>query len=123
MQIAGVEKSQKKSETPQNKRVPAKPFTGKGDPRNGRGPKKGAPNAGRPPNWWLEQMREIRDRFLQAAVAKGVADDPDHPAWAKVGQWAHEQLEGKAHQKVDVTSGGEPLKAQTIVIAGQVVEF
>lgn len=123
MHIASVDKSQKKSDAQRKKRMPAKPFTGKGDPRNGRGPAKGAPNAGRPPNWWYAQMQEIRDRFLQAAVAQGVADDPDHPAWANVGKWAHEQLEGKAAQKVDVTSKGESLRPQRIVIGGVEIEF
>lgn len=54
-------------------------------------------------------MTELRDRFLIAAEAEGVVDDPDHPQWAKVGTWAHEQLEGRAKQKVDLTSGGKSL--------------
>jgi hypothetical protein len=75
----------------------------------GRGPAKGAPNAGRPPDWWKAQMRELRDRFLVAAQAAEVIDNPDHPQWAKVGTWAHEQLEGRARTSVDVTSKGESL--------------
>lgn len=117
-----MDKSPNKSETTRKKRVPAKPFTGKGDPRNGRGPKKGAPNAGRPPDWWVAQLREIRDRFLQAATAEGVVDDPQHPAWAKVGQWAHEQLEGRAKQKVDFTSGGESLADLLTAVADRARE-
>lgn len=37
-------------------------FTGKDDPRNGRGPKKGAPNAGRPPSEFKQAMRQLADR-------------------------------------------------------------
>jgi hypothetical protein len=90
--------------------IRGKPFT-KGDPRiqRGRGPAKGAPNAGRPPDWWKVQMREMRDRFLMAAETAGVIDNPDHPQWAKVGTWVHEQLEGRAKTSVDVTSRGESL--------------
>lgn len=32
------------------KSASGRPFTGEGDPRNGKGPKPGAPNAGRPPS-------------------------------------------------------------------------
>lgn len=87
-----------------------KPFA-KGDPRiqRGKGPAKGSPNAGRPPDWWKEKMVELRDRFLIAAEAEGVLDNPDHPQWAKVGTWVHEQLQGRAKQQVDVTSNGHTL--------------
>jgi hypothetical protein len=108
-----VDKSSAKSS-----KAPGKPFK-KGDPRiqRGHGPKPGAPNSGRPPDWWKDQLREIRDRWLLAAVAKGVADDPDHPAWVKVGTWSHEQLEGKAKTSVDITSKGESLADLLTAIA------
>lgn len=40
-----------------------KPFAKGGkDPRQGRGPKPGAPNAGRPPNWFKLEMERIGTR-------------------------------------------------------------
>lgn len=37
-------------------------FKGKDDPRNGRGPKKGAENAGRPPDWFKRKMGALVTR-------------------------------------------------------------
>lgn len=39
-----------------------RPFTGADDPRRARGPKKGAANAGRPPDKFRELMRSIASR-------------------------------------------------------------
>ena len=44
------------------KSVGGKPFEPGADPRRGRGPKKGAPNAGRPPNEFKEMMRALASR-------------------------------------------------------------
>lgn len=77
----------------------------------GRGPKKGAPNAGRPPNEWNRRMEELGDRWLVALEAGEVVDDPDHPQFANIGRWLIEQLRGKAKQQVDVTSNGQTLEA------------
>jgi hypothetical protein len=107
------EKSARKPAKPRGKPFPK----GQRDPRQGNGPAKGAENAGRPPDWWKAQMRELRDRFLIAAQAAEVIDNPDHPQWAKVGTWVHEQLEGKAKTSVDVTSKGESLSDLLTAIA------
>lgn len=56
-----VDKSAEKS-APPKKRVPGRPFQRGGDSRSGRGPKKGAPNAGRPPD-------AIRALFRETAFA------------------------------------------------------
>jgi hypothetical protein len=57
-----IEKSAEKS-------APGRPFTGVGDPRNGRGPLPGAPNAGRPPS-------AVREAFRKAAGERlGVLTD------------------------------------------------
>jgi hypothetical protein len=90
---------------------PGKPFKKGGDPRQGRGPKPGAPNAGRPPNAWNERMEALADRWLIALEAGQVVDDDAHPHFEKVGKWLVEQLRGKAKQQVDVTSNGQTLES------------
>ncbi len=89
----------------------------------GRGPKKGAANAGRPPDWWREKMAELRDRWLVAAEAEGIVDNPNHPEWFRVGKTFHEAVAGKPHQSADVTSNGESIAPQTIVIGGRTITF
>ena len=89
----------------------------------GRGPAKGAPNAGRPPNAWREKMEALRDRWLIAAEVERIVDDPDHPSWFQVGKFVHEATAGRPHQAVDVTSAGEKIAPQTIIIGGQTVQF
>lgn len=42
-----------------------RPFTKGTDSRRGRGPEKGAPNAGRPPEWLKEQMRVCRETAVE----------------------------------------------------------
>ena len=81
-----------------------KPFV-KGDPRRmqARGPKKGAPNAGRPPDEWKARMRSLRDRWLVAAEAAKVVDDVDHPLYERLGKFFHESVDGKATQPIDGT--------------------
>lgn len=44
----------------------------RGDPRSGRGPKKGAPNAGRPTNDWLAFLRETRDSPKCRAIIRAI---------------------------------------------------
>lgn len=43
-------------------RSKGRPFTGKDDPRNGRGPAPGAPNAGRPPDKFKQEMQRMASR-------------------------------------------------------------
>ena len=76
----------------------------------GRGPAKGAPNAGRPPNEFKAYLSELVTR---ADVRKGVEDiltDPKmayDPAKAKLYldafKWAAEHVHGKASQPVDAS--------------------
>ena len=116
---ANVDKSSAKTT-----RSTGKPFV-KGDPRiqRGRGPKKGAPNAGRPPNAWKARMEALRDRWLAAAEAAEVVDDPDHPLFAPLGKFLHEAVAGKPAAAVDVTSNGKELKALTWTFGGREVTF
>ena len=67
------------------KSAPGKPFEPGQDPRRGRGPAKGAANAGRPPDKFKEAMRGIADRpdvlarlkKLTGPRGKGAAAVPD----------------------------------------------
>lgn len=59
-----------------SKPVPPAPFKPGDDPRRGRGPAKGAPNAGRPPNEWKQSLRGLADReavlaHVDAALTAG----------------------------------------------------
>lgn len=93
-------------------------------PGKGRGPKPGAPNAGRPRDEWkarlqaMASMDEVLDH-VETTLRAG----PEHPFFQRALDYVTDHGYGKAASSVDVTSGGEPIKAQTIVIAGQVVEF
>lgn len=106
-----VDKSTKKTSQPRGK-----PFV-KGDPRiqRGKGPAKGAPNAGRPPNEWNARMEALADRWLIAVEAGSVVDDDTHPLFDKVGRWIVEQLRGRAKQAVDVTSDGKALSGVVVL--------
>jgi len=87
----------------------------------GGGTNKGGP--GRPPNEFKRQMAELADRGAQAAAAKGVLDDPTHPQWMNAWKFCAEQAHGRAHQAVDVTTAGEPLEVQVVVIGGREIRF
>lgn len=76
-------------------------FTGKGDPRNGRGPKPGAPNAGRPRDEWKAWLRSVVDSPESQRAIVQVISDPSHPAHAKVLQWAAERGYGKETESVE----------------------
>ena len=82
-----------------------KPFTKGPDPRRNtevKGPAPGAPNSGRRPDWWKQEMREGRDRYLIAAKVAGIVDNVDHPLWHTLGKFFHEAIDGKPTQAVDV---------------------
>lgn len=72
-------------------------------PGKGRGPKKGAPNAGRPPDWWRQEMREGRDRYLIAAKAAGILDNPEHPLYHTMGKFFHEAVDGRPNTPVELS--------------------
>ena len=63
-----------KSESKSVARIHKGPFVPGPDPRRGRGPKPGAPNAGRPPSVIRERCRgSFEDRIV---VLEEIADDP-----------------------------------------------
>jgi hypothetical protein len=105
-----VDKSAGKLAPP--KRVVGRPFTGADDPRKGKGPAKGAPNAGRPRDEWKRELQALASSdavltHLRATIAAG----PDHPYFPKALDYLTDHGFGKAMQSVDVTSAGEKLGA------------
>jgi hypothetical protein len=94
-----------------------KPFT-KGDARRAqpKGPKKGATNAGRPPDAFKAEMQAMGSRADVLAKVKTVLSDPDHPDWARMVALVWDRGYGKPSQAVDVTSGGDALTSFTLGI-------
>jgi hypothetical protein len=68
---------------------------------NGRGPAKGAPNAGRPRDEWKAWLRSLVDSPLTRASIEQVLQDPSHPAFPRVLTWADERGWGKETQGVE----------------------
>src|SRR5687768_18590368 len=86
---------------PKSAAIPGRPFQPGHDPRRGRGPERGSSNAGRPPTRWREQMEALADRWLQAAVASRIVDDPTHPLWMAVGRFVVEHAHGRPASRAD----------------------
>ena len=106
----GADKSARKS-------AGGKPFEKGGDPRQGRGPKKGAPNAGRPPDEFKRTMRGIvsrktvveRLKKLTGGSAK-VTDDVFLKAFKEVTDRGY----GKAVQPLEHSGpDGDPIPIET----------
>lgn len=87
-----------------------RPFAKGSDPRQGRGPRKGAPNAGRPPIAYKGRMAALADRGALAAELEGVLDNPAHPHWLQAWKFVTEQAHGRAVQPI----AGDPLAPLTI---------
>ncbi len=69
--------------------------------KSGRGPAKGAPNAGRPPDAWKATLRELASRENVLAHIQTVLDaGPDHPFFAKALEYVTEYGYGKATQHI-----------------------
>ncbi len=85
------------------------------DPRRGNGPKKGAPNAGRPPDAFRLLCRDIATRGAQALIAEKVMKDPKHPAFQTALRWATENGYGKAPQTLEHTGkAGGPIETRDL---------
>lgn len=102
-----------------------KPFV-KGDPRiqRGKGPAKGAPNAGRPRDEWKARLQAMasRDEVLDH-VSSVLLQGPEHPFFAKALEYVTDHGYGKAASSLDLTTAGESLKSQRITINGMTIEF
>ena len=72
--------------------------------KRGRGPAKGAPNAGRPPDEWKAKLRELASRENVLAHIQTVLDaGPEHPFFAKALEYVTEYGYGKATQHIEQT--------------------
>lgn len=84
------------------KSAPGRPFRKGSDPRQGRGPKKGAPNAGRPRDDFKELCRQLASREKTVEQVAKILADPDHPQFMRALAWATENGYGKAEQSVEL---------------------
>jgi hypothetical protein len=68
----------------------------------GRGPAKGAPNAGRPPEEWRERLRAMasREEVLEH-VANVLLVGPEHPYFDKALDYATQYGYGKPKQEIE----------------------
>ena len=90
----------------------------------GKGPAKGAPNAGRPPDLWKAKLRSMASRDeVMAHVESVLLAGPTDPFFAKALEYVTEHGYGKAANSLDVTSKGESIAPQTIIFAGKEVTF
>ena len=67
----------------------------------GRGPAKGAPNAGRPRDEWKAWLRSVVDSSGTRDAIEAILRDPAHPAFGRVLAWADERGWGKEAQAVE----------------------
>lgn len=106
-----VDKSESKLVDP--KFAGLRPFKkGERSPHQGRGPAKGAPNAGRPRNEWKAALAAMvtKDQVL-AHLETALDAGPSHPFFKDALAYCTDHSQGKAMQSVDVTSAGEKLGA------------
>ncbi len=54
-------------------------------------------------------MEALRDRWLIAAEANDVLDNPAHPSWLPAAKFVHEATAGKPAQAIDLTSQGQQI--------------
>jgi hypothetical protein len=81
-----------------------------GDPRRGRGPAKGAPNAGRPKDEFKQRMAEKRDReSVQAFLDECLEGKHGPDMHLKALRFVTEYSAGKPSQAVDVSVSGKLL--------------
>lgn len=72
--------------------------------KSGRGPAKGSPNAGRPPDEWKAKLRAIASREdVLAHIESVLTAGPDHPFFARALEYVTEHGYGKATQHVEQT--------------------
>lgn len=98
-------------------RKPKKPgtFSAGADARRGKGPAKGQTSLMRPPgrprDEWKAWLRSLIDSPESRAAIEAVACDPNHPAYARVLQWAAERGYGKETETYEHSGpGGGPLE-------------
>lgn len=81
----------------------------------GRGPAKGAPNAGRPPDEFKAFMRSLVSRADVAEALRGVLSNPSHPQFMQAFKMAAEFGYGRAPQAVELTGAeGAPMQLKIV---------
>ena len=91
------------------KSAPGRPFEPGSDARRGKGPPKGAPNAGRPPIAFKAECESICNALLLPAIRAYLAEnDPSDPGY----RWAADKMldygQGRPVQRVE-GADGKPL--------------
>lgn len=71
----------------------------------GRGPAKGAPNAGRPPDEFKAMMAALASRPETLAAVQAILNDPSHGQFIRALEFATERGYGKAAQPLEHTGG------------------
>ncbi|HEX6940302.1 MAG TPA: hypothetical protein VF158_12890 [Longimicrobiales bacterium] len=99
--MSGTGKSARKS-------APGRPFRKGHDPRRGRGPKPGAPNAGRPPDEFKATLARLASRDETLDYLRRCLDGEFGPdAYMKAVQWAAERGYGKVPAEVNAKVSGK----------------
>jgi hypothetical protein len=86
----------------------------------GRGPAKGAPNAGRPPDEFKAFMRSLVSRDEVSEALGRVLGNPNHPQYVQAYKMAAEFGYGRASQAVQLT--GENGAAMELRVVHEVVD-
>jgi len=91
--------------------VPGKPFLRGVDPRRGHGPAKGAPNAGRPPEVFRQELNAMLNSevvLTQIRYFLSGAADVTHDQFWKVVMWLSDRVYGRPVQELQHSgpSGG-----------------
>lgn len=91
------------------KSAPGIPFRKGGDPRQGRGPERGAPNAGRPPSAVTELCRRLLTRHRLIEKVKDIAVNRKGKASDRLAaiRLLLEYAEGKPIQRQELAGVGE----------------
>lgn len=105
--MADVPSGQSSAQKSARKSV-GRPFAKGHDPRQGRGPAKGSPNAGRPPNEFKAKMQALASWDQTIAGLEEILNaGPSHSLYLAAVKHCTEHGYGKPAQ--DITSGGKPL--------------
>ena len=97
------------------KSATGKPFT-PDDPRRGRGPAKGTPGAGRPPNAFREFMATLRESSDFRTAIESAALDPESRAFGHVLKLVSSYDEDGPDRRVTVESIQHRLREQVRII-------
>ncbi|MGI9077580.1 MAG: hypothetical protein ACR2G6_09665 [Gemmatimonadaceae bacterium] len=95
-------KSAEKSASRNGRRLGV-PFVRGADSRRGCGPRKGAPNAGRPPDEFKEYCRRLLATPGVDKEIESVLQDSSHPAYAAMWKTVADRAYGRAVQAVELT--------------------